>query len=135
MFEYLDHPSDICVQLSGKTYEEFFREALSALLDQAGPPPEDGKRTKKTIIINSNSAEGLLVEYLNEFIFLLYTKRFFPVELEFLRIEEQSLECIVRGIRFSMKDFHPAREIKAATYHELKIVHNGAYRARVVLDV
>ena len=110
--------------------EQVFAEALEAFgeliaLDGGGEEEEI------EVSVEARDRPALLVEWLEELIFLADTRSFVPIRAHDLRVEGGSLRSTIVGRRGRV-----APLVKAATYHRLRFAHeNEMWHARIVLDV
>jgi SHS2 domain-containing protein len=87
--------------------------------------------------LNADSLEDLLFGFLSELIYLKDTKKMlfskFIVEIS----GNYSLYCKAIGEPIDRDKHQPKIDVKAATYHKLKIEINdsGYYKVRVILDL
>jgi len=110
---------------------EVFIEAARALAERAGP--RLGERSEwQPIRLQARDRAGLLVDWLNELIFLGETRGVAVEEVADLQLTETTLQCRVRGAR--LREWRsPA---KAATFHDLRFEPTAqGWRASVILDV
>jgi len=122
-FELIEHTADVGVRVYAKDLKELFKNSAQALISLlVNEKKENGK--EKTVKLEAESWEDLLVSWLNELISLFFAEKFLFCSCD-LEINEnkssKTLEAKIKGI-----DFDPYRnkinmEIKAATYHNLKI--------------
>lgn len=131
--ELLEHTAEVKVRVRAPTFAELVAEAGRAIarleLGGAMPPAE---RDYRDVVIRSPDREALLVDWLNELIWLAETERWVPTEFDVHAATDTMLQVRVRG---AAVDQAPAR-IKAATFHGLKIASAAAgLEAEVVLDV
>ncbi len=132
-FEEIEHTADVALRVYGKDMKELLQNAaqgmaylvceetfLSDTFDQA------------LVEIRADDAEGLLVEWLNELVFLVEVKSFIFQHLEFQAISETYCKAMLFG-----KIAHELKvHIKAVTYHNLKIVETqNGLEATVVFDI
>lgn len=141
--DWLDHTADVGATIQGASLEALFRaalDALTAVMMAAPPQAPDGART---IELNAGSLERLLVQWLEEWIFLVHRTGRVPVEAD-LRIEERPeeggarwrLAADVRDATLDPVAHAWKTEVKGATYHGLDVhEHEGGWRATVVFDV
>lgn len=126
--EFLDHTADIGVRIRARNAREFFAEALRGFnLILLG---EEGIRRvraqdRRAIELKCVDAETLLVDFFNELIYLFDSRYLI---FNSLSIEEVDLEGEVAILRGELlgEVFDPDRhtmetEVKAATFHDLKI--------------
>lgn len=144
-YELIEHTADIGIRLKGSDLKELFKgaalamfdivaekkksETLSACLQGRAQKPE-----KVTIRQNAQNLEELFVNWLNELLSLSAAKELIFVDLKISKLSDKNIEAEALGQ--PIRDFRINTEIKAATYHELRIekIKTG-WRAEVILDV
>ena len=138
-YEIIEHTADIGIKVHGKDLKELFLNGAAAMFDiMAEKKPISGTRdlTSESIIIEqtANNLEELLVSWLNELLSLSATKGLIFNKFKIDRIDKNNLKAKISGE--DIKNYKINTEIKAATYHELKIGNkNSGYDAEVILDV
>ncbi len=118
-FHQIEHTADIGLNLRGKNLKYLFESGFYGILDilsNKKPPANE----HKTIKITSSDNESLLVDFLNEIIYLVNTERWLPAEIKEMKITSNSLKAVITGSQYNSPDAVKA-EVKAATYHNLKI--------------
>lgn len=145
-YELIEHTADIGIRVAGKTKEDIFINAACAMLnimvaskviDSTCLPCRIRHRQERehSLTIKAADTEELLVCFLNELIYLV-SKKFLPAKFKIVKMDSQSLTALVSGEKFDMRRHRLKTEIKAATYHNLKIEKNTAgYQAEVIFDV
>lgn len=79
--------------------------------------------------------EGLLIAWLNELLYISYEKKIFCRDFRITSLKDNELTGEASGGAFPEKKKRKA-EIKAATYHDVKIEKTGTgYEVTVVFDV
>jgi len=134
-FEDDNVTADIGMKVRGITLEDLFIYSFSGLLSIICKSIDSDRRDRKKISIISVDTGSLLIEFLNEIIFYINTRSWFPSEIEYISIKDNVLDVIISG---SPKDTDKSlkTEIKAATYHNLQITHNDDYMETfIVFDV
>ncbi|UCD16028.1 MAG: archease [Candidatus Omnitrophota bacterium] len=137
-FEFIEHTADIGVRVYGRSLEELFTHAATALfsiiLDYK---PQQLK--SKEIELEASTLEDLFVIWLNELISGFFADKFLPADYR-IEIKDAPNKKILK-VRLRGQDFNPyenkiSAEVKAATYHNLKIekVDKG-YKVEVIFDV
>jgi SHS2 domain-containing protein len=135
-YEILDHTADIGIVAYGKDLKEVFTNAATGLLSLVIDPREVGVKIKRDIEVNASDLETLLVNWLNELIFILDTKEILLKDFKITEISETALKAKVSGEKIKKSKHHLKREVKAATYHHLKIEQSGeGWRAQVIFDI
>jgi SHS2 domain-containing protein len=152
-FEVIDISGDAGIRAYGKTIEALFINAASGMYSLITNLEDVREQREITVEIESHSAEGLLVTWLNELIFNFDTYGFVGKKIVITEITPSltfpwleglgsgtdrtyTLKAVVSG-----EDFDPGKHerrllIKAATYHMLKIEKTGGqWVADVIFDI
>jgi len=130
--ELLEHTADVRVRIRAESFGALATEAARVLtrIEVGAPPPPAGPW--RVIEIRSADRAALLVDWLNELIFLAETERWVPADFEIVEATETVLRVRARG---GVVEQAPAR-VKAATFSGLQIrAAPGGLEAEVVLDV
>jgi len=142
-FEQLPHTADIKIRVYGKTLEELFRNALVGMFQIIGTRSEqcttkndrlvcDNLPGRYAVEVSSPQQDLLLADFLSEALFLsdIHNQAFFNLEVQ--ELTETHIRATVHGVDVEGFD----TEIKAVTYHELKLQQvDGIWQAEVVFDI
>jgi SHS2 domain-containing protein len=131
--EFIEHTAELALRLVAATPGELFAEACRALGAMFCAEAGCGTaRTARTIRIMAVDAEALLVDLLNELIFLAETEQWAPLEAHAPQWSGTETVLELTGPRL---DRAPSR-IKSATHHGLTLRRDGGgWVAEVILDV
>lgn len=136
-FEILDHTADISMRISGKDAIDFFHAAFDGFceLSEINSAVLSGDEITLDIALDGVDYEELLVRFLNELISMIQQNMTAPVKLQSLTVENTTLKCEVIAKTFD--EFPDGYcEIKAATYHMLKVERiDDKLIATCILDV
>jgi protein archease len=134
-WELLDHTADIRMEVRGKTLEELFLNAAEGLVSLLAPNAEAATDTELDVVLDSDDAENLLVDWLREILFYSETRDFVPVQTEVMELSNRIMKArLIGGVKLSGEE--PVAEIKGVTYHGLSITKTGrGYTARIVFDI
>ncbi len=128
-----EHTSEVKVHLEAPTLETLFSEAGLALAEVMGAPlgaPPHGERRR--VELEARDVDALLVDWLNELLFLTETARQPFTAFRFDSLTEHALTAEVSGPRV-LQERTP---VKAATHHGLDVIaRDDGFEASVVLDV
>lgn len=140
-FEFLDHTAEIGVRAWGRDLAEAFAEAargMFAVMYETGPVNESLARE---VEVAAPDPEALLVEWLNSLLYLATVDHAvfgrFEVSIE---PPKEGAEWRLRATAYG-EPVDPGRhsfglEVKAATYHGLKVQSlDGRAEVEVILDV
>ena len=135
-FRFIDHTSDLGVVLYGKNLEELFQNAaLTMLTIMLGNTPElTGEPATINISVSGTDLSDLMVCWLGEILFLSEAEGMAPCTIEIKSVSPTLLEAELRTV--SVDPSSIIREIKAVTYHEIKVEKRDEHwEAKVVFDV
>jgi len=138
-YELIEHTADIGIRVKGGNLEGLFSNAAEAVFDilaekkllnrQIAKPP-----VKNLINLKADSREELFITWLNELLSLSAAKDLIFSEFKINKLQDNILEATVAGR--DIKDYRVNAEIKAATYHQLKIEKSAeGWQAEVIFDV
>ena len=120
----------------GKTFAKLFENAAQGMVSLLYDPKKISTSKSAPIAVRAESWESLLVCWLNEVLFRIAVKglrfkRFKVTGLQPFKLKAQGF-----GKKSGRKEKNLAREIKAATYYNLKIKkEKSGYFVRIVLDI
>lgn len=132
-FEFLPHVGELAVGLRGASIAEVLRQAALALSDLLRPSePSAGRDEVRELMLDAPDRSALLVDWMNELLFLAERDRWLPARVDELEATETHLRATARG---PVLDRAPSL-VKAATWHGLRFDSvDGGFEARVLLDV
>jgi len=135
-YKIIDHTADLAIEVWGKTMAELFQNAALALFDlMVFTDMIEAKREMK-IEAAAGDDEALLVQWLSEFLYRVDTEQFLAKEIEITRLEPGKVSAVARGETLDRTKHRTRREIKAVTYHDLKIQKTaGNVSAHILFDL
>lgn len=138
-YNFIEHTADIAVDVRGDSYNELFLASAEAYVECITNPLTPFKLTTHNLSINSATPEELLVEFLNELNYLVDVKKLIFFKAEKIDISETDnifeLSTTVKLNKLD-PDKDLKNEIKAITYHQMKIVFkDNKYSTRIVFDI
>jgi SHS2 domain-containing protein len=135
-FEILDHTADVGIIAYGTDVKELFSNAALALFSLITAPESVEEKVHLDLEVSSEDRDSLLVEWLNELIYLFDVKHILFNRFDIESLTHNQLKATCYG-----EDFDPMRhkikiEVKAATYHMLKLDKDGdGYKVQIILDI
>jgi SHS2 domain-containing protein len=135
-YEILDHTADICVRVYGKSFNDLLRNAARAMMelitDREKVEPSQGIEIKA----QGETKEELLVHWLGEILFLHQVRKMVFRDFDVNLINETELEGKVFGESINMERHEIGLDIKAVTYHNLKIESlDNKLKVDIVFDI
>ena len=135
-FELLEHPADIGFRAFGASLPELFQNCAFAMLSVAYELDAIQESTEFPIEAGGGDYESLLVNFLNELLFLTDGRQ---LAIRRIGIRELTPERVLAAAFGEPRDpaRHPARVlVKAVTYHQLRVSETPAgCLAEVYLDI
>ena len=136
-YELIEHTADVGIRVKARTLKALFSRAAEAMFDIIAEKKHslDHPTTQETLIKQSaDNPEELFINWLNELLSLSSAEEIIFSVFKIKKIGAKNLEAKVIGI--DSKYYRINSEIKAATYHQLKIKKNTfGYQAEVIFDV
>lgn len=137
-YELIDHTADIGIKVKSLTLKGLFIDSAKALFDvMVEAPKAFGRKAlqkKCKITLKESSLKELYVRWLSELVSLSDSKDVIFTDFDISELTDTTLQARVSGP--PRKYFPSKREIKAVTYHDLKIAKKGGrYTAEVIFDV
>ena len=136
-FEFFDHTADIGARVNGATLPELFGNAAGALYAAFGHLQKSGAARPKTVELAAETLEDLLHDWLAELLFEVETRHTAFDEIEMVVTPPGQLKATVRGRSIDFSRSQPRAEVKAVTYHQLRVeqLPDGSWQATVIFDV
>ncbi len=144
VFDYLEHTSDIYIVAYGSNLVELFENAGKALYESMVKTSEVEPVVEKKIEAEGFDLENLLYQWLEELLFIYYSENIMCSEIvvnEITLARENDeivyrIKGLCRGEEFNPDKHEPRVEIKAVTYHMMRILRNeDGWKAYFVLDI
>ena len=131
-----EHTADICVEFNGNSRHELFQSTASALFDILYESKHTSQEIELSVTAEGFDIEDLLISWLRELLYIGEVSNILLCEFIIDELSETKLKARVRGETYNPKKHSIRREIKAATYHDLKITEeDGKWMAVVVFDL
>jgi SHS2 domain-containing protein len=135
-YKVINHTADIAVVVYGEQLSDIYLNSAYALFDLITELDKVKAKGRKSFNIEGLDNEDLLVRWLNELIYCFSTEGWLPKEVKIIKLDAQYLEAETRGENFNPIKHTLKNEIKAATYHDIKIEKRGSlYQVQIVFDV
>ena len=133
-YKFLEHTADVKFKVESSTIEEMFSSAADALNETIRGNIKILEQEEKSFGVEGKDLEGLLYNFLEEFLFLLDAEDFLTSRIKSIKIKDNSLKCIVVGDKAENYKF--TNDVKAVTYSGMFIKKkDDKFICEVVLDV
>ena len=139
-FEIIEHTADLRLRATGQSPQDLFVNALKGMAEiiKPGLGVEAGggagfAETSRQFSVNSVDLAALLVDFLNEALYLGNVHKEIYTGVNFSAFDDARCEGKLKGVAVQGFD----KDIKAATHHDLTITRrsDGYLEATIVLDI
>ncbi len=135
-YEILDHTADLCLRVTGRGFDGLLRNAALAMMEQITDRDGVEPRVRETIEVRGESSEEILVRLLSEVLYLHETAKLVFKDIRVRICNENEVSAELSGEKYDPSKHELAHEIKAVTYHGLKIeTVNDKCTADIIFDV
>jgi SHS2 domain-containing protein len=135
-FEILDHTADIGLVVYGDDLKALFENAGEGFFRIITDLRMVKPRIERPIILGRESLDRLIVDWLNELLYLHDVENFLFKRFKVTSIGEDGLKATVNGEPFQEGVHVIKTEVKAVTYHQIQVRReNGHWRARIIIDL
>jgi len=138
MYQIIDHTADVGIRVEADSLPELFIEAASAMFDLM---IEHRRRLipsiEVPISVEAPSLDQLLVRWLSELLFVFENRRLVLSSFWIDEIGGGRLFGSAKGLKFDATRHARKMEIKAVTYHKIRVEQTGGGRwlAEVIFDI
>ncbi|MCX5706249.1 MAG: archease [Candidatus Omnitrophica bacterium] len=135
-YEILEHTADIAVRIKAQDLKELFKNAGLAIFQISSRKQfaKNKSHIDLSIKLKADDLEQLFINWLNELLSLSATHNLVFYNIKINKLGGNNLEAIAIGN--DMGNYKVYTEIKAATYHQLKIEETKeGWSAEVIFDV
>ena len=125
------------LEVTGGTLSALFVHAAEGLREMVfGDIGEEWPDREERVALDGDDVEELLVSWLNEILYLFETRRLVPLAFRVEEVRLHGVSAAVEGATFDPNRFPVAREVKAITYHRLRLEQEpGGWRACLYVDL
>ncbi|MCQ9207776.1 MAG: archease [Omnitrophica bacterium] len=135
-YEIIDHTADIGIRAYGKDLKSLFANAAYGMFDIMADLKNVRLREGLKIKLEAPNIEELFLSWLSELLYHYNSKKIIFKEFMVDKLTENAINATAKGERLDLKRHTLKTEIKAATYHELKVEKiKDSWQAEVILDV
>jgi SHS2 domain-containing protein len=135
-FETFEHTADVGLRIRAGSLDKLFAEAGRAFFSQIVANPEAIRPVQQVEIkLAGSRRDDLLFDWLAELLYTFATRRLLLAEFD-VQVRDDGLSALARGEPIEPERHKLDLEIKAITYHGLKVeqVADG-WLAEVIVDI
>lgn len=135
-FAYFEVAADVGLSAWGTTLEAAFRQIGLGLFALIVEPASIEERGSREVRAQGDTPETLLVNWLNDCLYVHDVEGFVARRVDFQIFEKQRLHSVLWGEEVDPVRHRLGTVVKAATYHRLTIGQaDGGWEIRVILDI
>lgn len=134
-FEIINHTADVGIRAYGANIGQAFANAARALFSLMVEPDNVGEVIYRDIELTAQDQESLLVEWLNELIYLFDVENIIFKRFEIIEINNTQLKARGYGEKVDISKHKLKTGVKAATYHMLRVDKGDDYQVQVLFDI
>ncbi len=136
MFEVFEHTADIGLRIRARTLPDLFADAARGLFSLLVENPEAIEpKSEWSCHLQADQLDLLLFDWLNELLYRFDCEHWLMTKFA-IQIEGTSLTARCHGEPLDLKRHRLDHEVKAITYHDLKLEATAdGYLAEVILDI
>jgi SHS2 domain-containing protein len=135
-YEVFEHTADIGLHIYGATLADLFIHAAQGMESLMVSPEQVQTVTSREIAVTGHDSISLLIDWLNELIYLFDTVHLLFRDFEIDIITEARVAGRAFGEPYDAQRHELSSAIKAVTWHEAAINRTpGGYQARIIFDL
>ena len=136
MYELFEHTADLGLRVQAGSLDQLLVESARGFLVMLVANPDAVRPVKtKTITVSADEPAFLLFDWLNELLYAFETEKLLFSAFE-LQVNNNSLTATCRGEPMDSSRHHMEHEVKAITYHGLRVEQQpDGWRAEVIVDI
>lgn len=131
----VEHTADIALHIEANSKKALFAEAARGLFSLMVEDYDISEDKIWRVELSSPDIESLLVDWLNELIFLFETEGALISDAFIHSIAGGQIKAKLAGENYDPNKHQLTRQLKAATYHALEIKKNSIWEATIVFDI
>ena len=134
-FEIVDHTADVGIRAYGADMNQAFANAARALFTLITELDDVAEVLHRDIELTAPDEESLLVEWLNELIYLFDVENIIFKRFDITRLNPTQLKARSYGEKVDSSKHKLKMGVKAATYHMLKVDKGDGCKVQVLFDI
>ena len=134
-FEVIDHTADAGIIAYGADIRQAFANAAKALFSLITELEDVDEVLHRDIELTASDQESLLVEWLNELIYLFDTENIVFKRFDITQLDHTRLKAKIYGEKVNKAKHELKTGVKAATYHMLKVDKVDGCKVQVIFDI
>ena len=134
-FEIINHTADVGIRAYGTNIGQAFANAAGALFSLIAELDNVGEVIYRDIELTAQDEESLLVEWLNELIYLFDVENIIFKRFDIIELNNTQLKARGYGEKVDNSKHKLKTGVKAATYHMLRVDKGEGCQVQVLFDI
>lgn len=135
-YKLIAHTADFGIEVKAKSIPDIYVNSAKALFDLIVGVENIEPVLEQEILVEGIDEVDLLIRWLNELIYLFSVKNLLFSNFKIKFLGKKELKCLAKGEEFKKGKHEIKVEIKAATYHNIKIEKKGDFfYTKIIFDV
>ena len=136
MYEFFEHTADLGLRIRAETPEAIFVDAARALTNAILENPDSIQPVERAeLSIVGEDRSLVLFDWLNELLYRFEVDHRVYGKFD-IRLDSRGIQASIWGELIDRERHKLAHEVKAITYHGLKLVREkGGWLAEVIVDI
>lgn len=137
-FRFLEHTSDAKFQAYGRTLEEAFQNAATATASLMWDCGNVADKISHNIQLEGKDLKQLLVDFLEEILYLLDSRMFLLHSTENVQIKKKKNSYVLSAVFLgddTPEKYNIYGNVKAITYNEMEVKTDAHFMVQVVVDI
>lgn len=136
MYEFFEHTADLGLRVRAGGLSELMADAARGLFSMIVENLGDvGVSTTMPVRVEGLDPAYLLLDWLGELLAIFDTRRLVLCDFQ-VRVTSEGLDATVGGEPLDPRKHRLAHEVKAITYHRLRVEQvDGDWQAEVIVDI
>jgi SHS2 domain-containing protein len=134
MFELFEHTADLGLRIRARDLPALFRDAGRCLFAAIAEPEPTGAAARQVSFeLQGDRYDYLMLDWLAELLFVSETEH---VLLGEFRVAVDDYRVVAQASVYDPRGYRLLREVKAVTYHGLKVERlGGGWLAEIIVDI
>lgn len=128
--------ADVAIEVTGRDFKDLLKTAFEGMVCLMFGSMGNKNDVEIQFTVNGNDREEMIVNFLSELLFYIEIKKIVPSEVDIENLDQKSIKARLTGEKFNSSMHTITQEIKAPTYHNLKVEDKEDYlRVKIIFDV
>ena len=134
-YRTIEHTADLGLEFEASSLADLFQTAGLALFSEMVSGDSNALEARRSMEVTGLDLEDLLIRFLNELLYLFEEEQQVATDISVRTASERLLRAEVTTVPFDPEVHEVVEDVKAATYHRIRVKKNRTWKATVIFDV